>query len=283
MSALHHLMKRAPKANKYDFGHVLVIGGTPGMVGAPLLVAEAALRTGTGLVTIASLPNVTDKLERRIKEIMTLRLPHNEEAAAKAIMSFIAKRHVSTVVLGPGLGPEQDGLVRALAQTVHLPMVIDAGALTAFAGHLPLLKDAGSQNPAVVLTPHAGEYERLAGHKLTANAADNTKLAIQFARQYHVSLVLKGHPTIVAHPDGKHYQSPTGNAGMATAGSGDVLSGVIAGILAQEQNTQAEDIEAGVYLHGLAGDLAANDKTQPGMIASDITEYLPVALQRSLR
>lgn len=274
------LLNRPADSHKYRFGHVLVVGGSPGMVGAPLLAGMAALRAGAGLVTIASRAAVTDKLERRVKEIMTLALPDDTEAATGVLTDFIRDRKVSVVAIGPGLNtqPENVALVQRLLETVKLPLIIDGGGLGALQNHSDWLDNATSET--VILTPHTGEFQRLSDEKLPSRRPDLKPVAAEFAKTRHITLVLKGEPTYVAHPDGRVYENRTGNPGLATAGTGDVLTGVIAGLIAQDI-TPAEAAEAGVYLHGLAGDLTTAEKTQPGMIAGDVIEALPVALRRA--
>lgn len=247
------------------------------MVGAPLLAGLAALKTGAGLVTIAAATDVTDKLERRVKEIMTLSLPSDNPVAA--IKAFIKDRKVSLIVIGPGLvsTPATRSILEQLLSSVELPMIIDGGALSALQDHTRVLDHAASSQ--LVLTPHTGEFRRLTGSDLPAERSELEPLAARFAQEYGVVLVLKGEPTYVAGTDGSIYQNLTGNPGLATAGTGDVLSGVIAGIAAQGVETQPA-AEAAVYLHGLAGDLAAEAKTQPGMIASDVIDFLPAALKQ---
>ncbi|HVI69069.1 MAG TPA: NAD(P)H-hydrate dehydratase [Magnetospirillaceae bacterium] len=278
---VHRLLHRRPNTNKYDFGHILILGGAPGMVGAPLLAGEAALRTGAGLVTIASSAEVTGKLEKRVKEIMTLALPEsqNVEVIADRLWSFIREHHVTVVIIGPGLAASSADLVRTFLARLHVPVILDAGGLTAFHGHLSVLRGIASKNPAVVITPHVGEYERLT-NTLLPQHIHATSIATDFARRHGVTLVLKGHKTLVAQPDGSSYENTTGGPGLATAGTGDVLAGVIAGLIAQGV-TPSGAVVAGVYLHGLAGDLASAAKTEPGVIASDIITALPEALKKA--
>jgi hydroxyethylthiazole kinase-like uncharacterized protein yjeF len=275
---LRQLLERPLNANKYDFGHVLVVGGSPGMVGAPFLTAEAALRTGAGLVTVASHADVIDKLEKRVKEIMTLRLAGSLPVAADELETFVNERKVSVLVIGPGQAPDFAALAPVLLQKLTIPVVVDAGAIAALHNDLDLLKNAAVGNPNIILTPHAGEYYKLTGEKPPAEQAQLKQMAAQFARNFQVTLVFKGHQTLVAHPDGRVYENTTGNPGLATAGTGDVLSGTIAGILGQVADT-GPAVEAAVYLHGLAGDLAAATKTQPAMIASDVIDQIPAALR----
>lgn len=249
------------------------------MVGAPLLAGKAALRIGAGLVTIASDKETTSDLDRRVKEIMTMALPSygQPEKTLEELAAFVAARKVSALIIGPGLKYEATELVRLLAGRLKLPLVLDAGGLAAFQHHLPELQEITKQNNKVVITPHSGEYTKLSG-AATTDTAKVHKQAAQFAKSYNLTLVLKGHHALVAHPDGTTWQNDNGNPGMATAGTGDVLSGVIAGLLAQGIEP-AQAAELGVYIHGLAGDIAARAKTEPGMIASDIIEFLPEALK----
>src|SRR5687767_9549299 len=263
-SALRQLLERKPDTNKYDYGHVLIIGGAPGMIGAPLLGAEAALRSGAGLVSIASTGEVVDKLERRVKEVMTLRLAKSAwdwpKTVASTLQEFIKERKVTTVAIGSGMGRSAaaSNFIRSFLAKNQLPAVVDADALFALAGHLNVLDRAAKRNSKLALTPHPGEYARLSKDQPAS-----------FSKKHGTSLVLKGPNTRVFHPDGTSYQNTTGNAGLATAGSGDVLSGIIAAFLGQLPDFKVA-IEAAVYIHGSAGDLAAQAKTQPGMIASDI-------------
>ncbi len=248
------------------------------MLGAPLLAGEAALRTGAGVVTIASHAEVIDKLEMRVREVMTLQLPVKNSEAVKVLTTFIRDRCVSVLVLGPGQNADFAKLNEPLLSNLDIPAVIDAGALNAFIGRLATLEKLADSNNQLILTPHAGEYQRLAGATLPTNRTQLRRTVSDFTRTQHLTLVLKGSQTLVCHPDGRLYENTTGNPGLATAGTGDVLSGVIAGLLAQGLPPN-QAAEAGVYLHGLAGDLAAEIKTQPGLIASDVIHYLPTAFK----
>ncbi len=250
------------------------------MVGAPLLAAKAALRIGTGLVTIASTKDVTDKLEKRIEEVMTLAVPRETEPAFTKLENFITERKVSVVVVGPGLKPDQGQLVRKLLQLVDLPIIVDGGGLSAIKGTtLKGVEGRTLRKKAVrILTPHTGEFRRLVNKDLPKETEALKALAQAFAQNHQVILVLKGHPTFVATTSGDVYVNKTGGPGLATAGTGDVLTGIIAGIIAQGVES-AEAAKAGVYLHGLAGDLATERKTPAGMIASDVIEFIPSALK----
>jgi hydroxyethylthiazole kinase-like uncharacterized protein yjeF len=274
---LQQLLERSPNANKYDFGHVLVLGGSPGMVGAPFLAAEAALRAGAGLVTIASHAGVIDKLEKRVKEVMTVRISSGVAMATDEIIKFVEQRKVSVIIIGPGQTPDFSVLALTLLSKLSIPVILDAGAVTAWHDKLDLLKKTAQNNPNIILTPHAGEYQKLTGKKAPEDREELKQTVSRFAQDYQVTLVFKGHHTLVAHPDGRVYENSTGNPGLATAGSGDVLSGIIGGIAAQVSD-RAAATDAAIYLHGLAGDLAAKAKTQPGMIASDVIDQIPAAL-----
>lgn len=279
--SLEHLLHRATDSHKYSFGHVLVVGGSPGMVGAPLLSGKAALRSGAGLVTIASEHAVIDKLESSVEEIMTLTLPKASGEANEMLQKFIAERKVSALVLGPGLKPTThlDNLVEKLVEQLPVPIIIDGGALGVLREHLDVVQRSNSR--AIILTPHLGEFKRLVATDLPKERAALKPIVKQSAEAAHVHLVLKGHPTYIAHPDGAFYENTTGNPGLATAGTGDVLTGIIAGIIGQGVAVE-KAIELAVYIHGLAGDIAATEKTQPGMIASDVIESIPSAYLKAI-
>lgn len=271
----HKLATRPPKSHKYDYGHVLVMGGTPGMVGAPFLAASAALRVGSGLVTIASTSSVIDKLEHRTLEIMTLRLPDEPATALTIIADFITQRKVNALVLGPGMSAHSTPLVSGLLSTQPLPLILDGGALGALQSNLGLLKKAASEH--VILTPHLGEFQRFFDTPLPTTDTKLLPLATHFATEYGVTLVLKGNPTyVISSKD--IYKNTSGGPELATAGTGDVLAGMIGGLIAQ--GIQPERVgQAATYLHGLAGSLAAETKTPTGVIASDVIEAIPAALK----
>ena len=263
------LLNRRPDLNKYDYGHVLVIGGSAGMGGAPILAAHAALRVGAGLVTIAAPKHALDNHEIP-DELMTLSLNQWEDTneVIKTINQHIQQRHISTVVIGPGMSKSADAAIRGLLSQIKLPVVVDAECFNALHEHLSVLAQMSRQNPDIILTPHTGEFAHL-----TDMSPDT------FAKQYGVTTVLKKHHTTVVAADREPYINNTGNPGLATAGTGDVLSGIIAGILAQHIPA-FEAAVMGVQLHGYAGDLAAKQNTEPGVIASDVIDYLPEALSK---
>jgi ADP-dependent NAD(P)H-hydrate dehydratase / NAD(P)H-hydrate epimerase len=271
--------RRSSQANKGDAGKVLVVAGSRGKTGAACMVGEAAMRAGAGLVTIAtpesSQPIVAAHL---IVECMTEPLAEtalgavSREAAERA-MALAAARDV--VTLGPGLGSAEEttrAFVRSMVIERERPMVLDADALNALVPWAE--KIAGSRAHPLILTPHPGEMARLTGKTISDVLHNRVEVAREFAILHGVILVLKGSRTLVAAPDGEVYVNPTGNPGMATGGTGDVLTGIIAGLLAQKTDAPLAATIAAVYLHGLAGDLAAARRGTRALIATDITAHL---------
>jgi ADP-dependent NAD(P)H-hydrate dehydratase / NAD(P)H-hydrate epimerase len=266
------LSRSDPRSSKKDFGHVLIVAGSPSMLGAGALSALAALRTGAGMVTAAVPRGLNLTFQKKISNcVMTMPLAQNR-AGSFSLRSFdqIKKDwgRFDSVAIGPGIGREPSTQRMARETIIHCPkpLVIDADALFALAGHAGILLKAKG---ARILTPHAGEMSRLTG----LSARD-------LARQYHCVVLLKGHRTVVASAQGKTYVNRTGNAGMATAGSGDVLTGMITALLGQGMGP-FDAAKYGAYFHGKAGDLAAKEKSKASMIASDIIEAIPYAFKRS--
>lgn len=274
---LQSLLDRPKDSNKYDFGHVLIVGGSPGMVGAPLLSAMAALRIGSGLVTIGSSADVIDKLEKRVVEVMTLRLSNKASKASDEFLDFVQERRVSDIVFGPGMNDTFTPMMKQVIPKLTIPIIIDAGAVVGFKNDLEILTKFTAKNRNIILTPHDGEFERLTGTKLPQQTADRTDVVKDFAIDHGITLISKGNPTIVSHADGTVFVNTTGNPGLSTAGTGDVLNGVIAGLIAQSIKPY-DAAEIGVFIHGLSADLAVKEKTQLGLIASDVVEYLSAAL-----
>lgn len=260
---------------------MLILAGSPQLSGAAVLSAKACLLSGTGLVTVgipAGLNNSFIKIKP--PEVMTLPLPEGKEGCLsgqgfKRILDFC--KNIDILAIGPGLGKagSTQALIRKLVKKLSLPMVIDADGLNALAGHLEIIK--GRKN--TVLTPHPGEMARLTRATTATVQKDRKKVAKDFVNRYNVILVLKGHQTLVAEKNRGLYLNKTGNPGMAKAGSGDVLTGIIAAFLAQGLSG-FEAAKYGVYLHGTAGDLAAQQKTQLAMTASDIIENIPRAVKK---
>ncbi len=275
----HRIPRRRKGAHKGTYGHLLLIAGSVGKAGAAALSASAALRTGAGLVTIACPKGINNILQRTVREAMTIPLPHSPEGglsleAEKGILTALPR--FDAVALGPGLGeePQTAELVRRMIRRIDLPLVLDADGLNAIGSKSGLLAE---RSAPTILTPHPGEMGRMIGKKSTDVQRDRLGVAARFSKERGVILVLKGAHSIVASPDGVLAVNPTGNPGMATAGTGDVLTGMIGALLAQGLAAREAAI-AGVYLHGIAGDLAARRRGKIGMIAGDLVEEIPTAL-----
>jgi NAD(P)H-hydrate epimerase len=275
------LPPRQPDSNKGNFGRVLVIAGSRGMSGAALLCGSAALRGGAGLVRVAVPQEILPIVAAGNPCIMTAPMPQDNQGrfSGTAESALIALAQSSDVVaLGPGLGKslELTGLVKTLLERLTQPVVLDADGLNALAGAAEAL---GQHGGALIITPHPGEFARLLQIETPEVQANRRDLALEFAVRHKLVLVLKGHWTIVT--DGQRlYENTTGNPGMATAGSGDVLTGAVAALLGQRLEPFAA-AQLGVYLHGLAGDLARDDVGEVGLIASDLLQYLPRAIART--
>lgn len=277
------LSHRAAESHKGVFGHVLVVAGSRGKGGAGVLAAHAALRVGAGLATLALPAGLEPDLPSRPAEVMTLPLPATAEGSIGRGATEIllkAAQGMKAVALGPGLSthPDTVRLVRDLIPELTVPMVIDADALNGLAGQTDILKKLRA--PAV-LTPHPGEMARLIASTPEAVQADRLASASEWVGRYPVTLVLKGARTIVAYPNGTINVNSTGNPGMASAGTGDALTGMIAGLIAQGYDPQGAAL-LGVYLHGLAGDMAAAELGPIGLMASDLLARIPAAIRRSL-
>ncbi|HSE49808.1 MAG TPA: NAD(P)H-hydrate dehydratase [Terriglobales bacterium] len=268
------LAPRRADAHKGDFGHVLVLGGSAGKAGAAAMAGMGALRAGAGLVTVATPRSVQKLAASFAPELMTEGLEETEAGGVSLkAMEYGRMEKLcagkSVLAIGPGLGQDAETVefVRALVKQAKQPVVLDADGLNAFAGTAQLLD--GSRRP-LVLTPHPGEFARLTGKDMAAIAADPVGLALSFAKEHRCTLVLKGHRTIVATPEHGVWVNATGNPGMAKGGSGDVLTGMIAGISSGAKQCSGETAGAAVYLHGLAGDLARAADSEPSMVATDI-------------
>jgi hydroxyethylthiazole kinase-like uncharacterized protein yjeF len=270
------LPPRPANMHKGAAGRVLVVAGSPGYTGAAALCSNACVKAGAGLVTLLTPATGRGILAVKLTETMVQALPETTPGqlapgAALQILEAAAKRDV--LALGPGLGVSNatGAVIRQVLESVHVPVVIDADALTALAGHTELLAHLPAPK---ILTPHPGELARLVQLTVPEVEQDRIHLAVTCARTWQAVLVLKGVPTVVAWPDGTYYLNPTGNASMATGGSGDVLTGIIAALVAQGM-TPGQAAVAGVYLHGAAGDVAAAEKI--GLGAGEIAEALPRA------
>ncbi|HEV2176687.1 MAG TPA: NAD(P)H-hydrate dehydratase [Terriglobia bacterium] len=275
---------RKPYAHKGNFGHVLILAGSVGKTGAAALAAKAASRAGAGLVTVATPKSALATVAALGMEFMTEPLPETDSGTVSLralengrLDDLLAGKTVLAV--GPGLGAsaETAELVRAVANRYELPLVLDADGLNAFAGRMAGLRAEGRIR---VLTPHPGEMARLLGPPASEIQAHRVEVAREFATRFQVYLVLKGSRTLIASPDGQVRVNPTGNPGMATGGTGDVLTGLIAGLMAQfASRPVAEVVAAAVYVHGLAGDLAAREFGEAPMIAGDLLDAIPRAFK----
>jgi len=274
---------RDVNSNKGKFGHVLVIGGSYGKAGAPAMASLACLRTGAGLVTAAVPKSIVDTVAGITPELMMVPLAEGSKGAVSfknmdgAKLDVLVKQ-ISVVAVGPGLSTEGDAPVfaRQVVEKTTVPVVIDADALNAFAGKANLLNGRGR---VLVLTPHPGEMARLAGLTVKEVEADRVGLARRFATEHKVTLVLKGWRTLVAHPDGSIAVNTSGNPAMAKGGSGDILTGIVAGMLAQFPGDVARAVETAVYLHGLAGDFAARAMDEHTVLATDTVTHLSDAFR----
>ncbi len=278
MMARRLLPVRPVDGHKGTFGHVFVLGGSRRFCGAPRLACDAAARSGAGLVTAGVPAPLANVIGAALVEPMCLPLPSgaSESFSVNALepaLAFAADK--TAVVLGPGIGADPDAwrFVQNFVRQCYVPMLVDADGLNALAADRDALRHAAGP---LVLTPHPGEMARLTGMATAEMQADREQKAREFAREYDCVLVLKGHRTVVAGPEGRTLINTTGNAGMATGGTGDVLSGLIGGLLAQGM-APFDAAALGVFVHGLAGDLAAAEKTQRAMVASDLTAALPSA------
>jgi len=273
---------RAVDGNKGRLGHVLLVGGAFGKAGAPSMACLAAMRTGAGLVTAAVPREILPIVAAVAPELMLT--PLATEGSGGLSLDVLDEhtlatllKGISVVGIGPGLGQEGSTpeWVRTFVERVSLPMVIDADALNALAGKTSLLKAATkSGKRTMVLTPHPGEMARLAGMTVKQVEADRVGLARSFAAEHGVTLVLKGWRTLIAHPDGSIAVNTTGNPGMAKGGSGDILTGIVAAMLAQYPEDVARAVEAAVFLHGLAGDFATLAQDEHTVLATDTVNHL---------
>ena len=278
------LPERDPRAHKGSTGRVLIVGGSVGLTGAVALAARAATRTGAGYVQAAVPASLNDALEAKLTEEMTIPCPETgARAFALDALEPILKRAAAAdvVVVGSGLSrtPEAAELARRLIARCARPLVIDADGLNALEGATKLLEQGDTPR---VLTPHLGEAARLTGLSVESLEAKRLDAALEWAGRLRSVLVLKGAPTVIAAPRGIATVNPTGNAGLATAGTGDVLSGVIASLVAQGLDTY-DAARMAAYVHGLAGDLAAAEIGAVGFNAGDCVERLPRVIERLRR
>lgn len=275
---------RQRESSKGDFGRVLIVSGSTGMTGSGCLCAKAALRAGAGLVYLGVPSSLSGIYGSQLVE--TIVVPFEDKSrgylSKECINEFLEKMvKMDAVAIGPGISCREDivKIMGELLEAADVPLVLDADALNAVSKNVDVLKK--SKVP-VIITPHPGEMSRLTGASIEDIQKNRIKYAKEFSDKYNVITVLKGARTIIATPDGKIYINPTGNPGMSTAGTGDVLTGIIAGFLGQ--GIKPEDAAAaGVFLHGLSGDMAASKKGEYGLIAGDLVEELPCAINTILQ
>ena len=277
------LHQRDRDAHKGSFGHLLVVAGSPGKTGAAIMAARGALRVGAGLVSVGTPHSLVPIIQSQIVEAMGVPSAESIEGTlgiGSDVELLKAAGGMNACIIGPGLSTHYETIqvLRNLIQRLTIPLVVDADGLNALVGSLDILKKVKAP---IVMTPHPGEMARLLGSSSSDVQKDRIGCATDFAMKYKVTLVLKGAGTVIATPDGRVFINSTGNPGMATGGTGDVLSGMIGSLLAQGY-TAAQAACLGVYLHGLAGDLAAEEKGEMGMIAGDLIEKIPAAIHETM-
>lgn len=264
------LLQRKANSHKGDYGRVLIVAGSQGMTGAAVLASRGALRSGSGLTYLAVPKLLVNLVDSMTPEVITL--PFDK----------INKILPDAIAIGPGLGTSKT--IKKMFQTFFpcaVPTVIDADAINVLASDLGLLrKQKDNRHAQLIITPHPGEMARLMGRSVNIIQKHREKFAKKFATEYGCIVVLKGNKTVVANHSGEVFVSDSGNPGMACGGVGDVLTGMIAGLLGQGFSPWDAAVTA-VHLHGLAGDLAAKEKTMAGMIASDLVEKIPDAISKS--
>ena len=270
---------RAVDAHKGDFGRVTIVAGSMGKTGAAHLAAMAALRSGAGLVTVATPASCLPIIAAMAPELMTAPLAEIDGGVAAAAADRVLEMQHDVLACGPGLGRTAavGEFVRALLARGTVPLVLDADALTSIAEEPTAL--TGSEERDVIITPHPGEMARLTGRTVEEVQQDRIQVATDFATSRHLYVVLKGHRTVIATPGGRVFVNPTGNPGMSTAGTGDVLTGMIAAWLAQLLDAEAA-CRLAVFLHGAAGDMAEAGEGQVSMVASDLLLLLGATLSR---
>lgn len=277
------LAPRKEDSNKGLYGHVLVVGGSLGKAGAPAMSGIGALRAGAGLVTVAIPKSVPGTVAGFAPELMTEAFPETEEGTF-SILGLDALRRLAkqktVLAVGPGVSRHKEAaqFVRSVVDRAEVPVVLDADGLNAFEEQRQYLN--GQRHP-LIMTPHPGEMSRLTGLTVAAIQADRIGVARRFAKEHQAYVVLKGYQTVVAEPEGKTWINTSGNPGMSTGGTGDVLTGIVAGMIAQHPQYIATAIIAAVHLHGLAGDAARDEMGEASLIATDLLGAMPEAFRRA--
>jgi NAD(P)H-hydrate epimerase len=267
-------------SHKGDYGHLLVIAGSVGKTGAAAMACEAALRMGAGLVTLAIPKSLNAIMEMKLTEVMTEPLPETpkQTLSLRAFNSILRLcENKKAVIIGPGVGTfkETQSLVLRLIRAINLPIILDADGLTALATQPKILPIA---NRSLILTPHPGEMARLIRSTPKEVQDDRIGITRSFSQSHHVHVLLKGYRTLVATPKGEVFINPTGNPGMASGGTGDVLTGMIGGLVCQGYDI-LQSLQIAVYLHGLAGDKVARDLGEKSLIATDMIAKIPALVQ----
>lgn len=265
--------KRPADSHKGDYGKVFIFAGSEGMYGAGVLCSRGALRSGSGLVHLIVPKTIEPLLNLATPEVIVRRAEN-----AKDLYKIVYQ--ADAVAIGPGLGPKG----KIIQELLHIlnskkflpPIVLDADGITAFAGKISELKQFDLN---LILTPHPGEMAKLLGESIEKIQQNRVQCAVETAKYLKCTLILKGNRTVIADESGRYLINETGNPGMASAGAGDVLTGMIAGFAGQSFSLWDAAV-CGVYLHGLSGDLAVKDKGEFGMIASDLIEKIPYAIQK---
>ncbi|MCL5409048.1 MAG: NAD(P)H-hydrate dehydratase [Candidatus Omnitrophica bacterium] len=274
------LLKRKKETHKGDYGHLFIVGGSPGLTGAVCLSAESALRAGCGLVTIGIPESLSNIIEIKTTEPMSRNLPetkkHTIGLKAVNICKEFMENNADGLLIGPGMSTETDTkkFFKKFYPQITKPIIADADALKILSENLSLLKNHENN---IIITPHPGEMSSLTGLKISEIQKNREITAKEFAKKFSVIVVLKGYKTIVTDGE-KIYINQTGNPGMATAGSGDVISGIIAGFIVQGFSAW-DSACMGTYIHGLAGDMAENKYGEYSLIASDIIEFIHSAIK----
>ena len=274
---------RPAESNKGNYGHVLVVGGSLGKAGAAAMAGMAALRAGAGLSTVATPKSVLGTVAGFHPELMTEPLAETDAGTmASGALNPIDElaKGKSVIGIGPGISrnAETAGLVRVLVGKLQLPMVVDADGLNAFERRADELNGKGR---TIVITPHPGEMARLVGCTIADVQKDRLGVARKFAREHEVIVVLKGYRTLVVRPDGEAWVNTTGNPGMSTGGTGDILTGMVAGMIAQHPKDVLGAVLAAVHLHGLAGDVMRESVGEHSLVATDLLQGLPEAFGRT--
>ncbi len=274
---------RPVESNKGSYGHVLIIGGSFGKAGSVAMAGMAVLRSGAGLSTVATAKSALPTVAGFHPELMTEQLSETDSGtisgSAQDPIVELAKGK-TVVAIGPGISrePQTSALVRSLIAKLQLPIVLDADGLNAFEGRTDELNGKGR---TLVITPHPGEMARLSGLTIADVQNDRLGVARRFAREHELIVVLKGHRTLVVQPDGEAWVNTTGNPGMATGGTGDILTGMVAGMIAQHPKDAFHAVLVAVHLHGLAGDVAHEKLGEHSLVATDLLRGLPEAFRRT--